>query len=47
MTAEFDLDLGDGQTLHAYDAGGGGGLAVFWHRHPRRRLQTFTAGALP
>ena len=31
MTAEFDLDLGDGHTLHAYDAGGAGGLAVFWH----------------
>src|SRR5258708_22045229 len=31
MITEFDLDLGDGRTLHAYDAGGAGGLAVFWH----------------
>lgn len=31
MTTEFDLDLGDGRTLHAYDVGGAGGLAVFWH----------------
>jgi pimeloyl-ACP methyl ester carboxylesterase len=31
MTTEFDLDLADGCTLHAYDVGGGGGLAVFWH----------------
>jgi pimeloyl-ACP methyl ester carboxylesterase len=31
MTREFDLDLGDGHTLHAYDAGGAGDLAVFWH----------------
>lgn len=31
MTTEFDLDLGDGHTLHAYDVGGAGGLAVFWH----------------
>jgi len=31
MTTEFDLDLAGGHTLHAYDAGGGGDLAVFWH----------------
>jgi pimeloyl-ACP methyl ester carboxylesterase len=31
MITEFDLDLGDGRTLHAYDAGGAGDLAVFWH----------------
>ena len=31
MTTEFDLDLGSGHTLHAYDVGGGGDLAVFWH----------------
>jgi pimeloyl-ACP methyl ester carboxylesterase len=31
VITEFDLDLGDGCTLHAYDAGGAGGLAVFWH----------------
>jgi pimeloyl-ACP methyl ester carboxylesterase len=31
MTREFDLDLGDGHVLHAYDAGGTGDLAVFWH----------------
>jgi pimeloyl-ACP methyl ester carboxylesterase len=32
--AETDLQLGDGGTLHAYDAGaedGNGRLAVFWH----------------
>lgn len=29
---EFDLDLGDGRTLHAYDAGGDpGDLPVLWH----------------
>jgi pimeloyl-ACP methyl ester carboxylesterase len=31
MITEFDLDLGGGRTLHAYDAGGPGGLAVVWH----------------
>jgi pimeloyl-ACP methyl ester carboxylesterase len=32
MVREFDLDLGDARTLHAYDAGGDGErLAVFWH----------------
>jgi pimeloyl-ACP methyl ester carboxylesterase len=30
---EFDLQLGNGRTLHAYDTGPSGGdlLAVFWH----------------
>lgn len=27
---EVDLVVGDGRTLHAYDTGPGGGLAVFW-----------------
>ena len=34
MVTETDLELGDGRTLHAYDAGaedGGCRLAVFWH----------------
>ena len=32
MVREFDLDLGDARTLHAYDAGGDSErLAVFWH----------------
>src|SRR3712207_8757159 len=32
MGTESDLELGDGRTLHAYDAGGEDGrLAVFWH----------------
>lgn len=32
MVTEADLELGDGRTLHFYDAGGGDGrLAVFWH----------------
>lgn len=30
MVTEFDVDPGDGRTLHAYDAGGDG-LAVVWH----------------
>jgi len=30
MTAEFDLKLADGRTLHAYDTGGDG-TPVFWH----------------
>jgi len=28
---EFDLDLSDGRTLHVYDTGPDGRLAVFWH----------------
>lgn len=28
---ELDLELADGRTLHAYDTGEPGGLAVFWH----------------
>ena len=28
---ESDLELGDGRTLHVYDTGGEGQLAVFWH----------------
>lgn len=34
MVTEFDLELGDGRTLHAYDTGAAdaaGRLAVFWH----------------
>ncbi|HEV7707164.1 MAG TPA: alpha/beta hydrolase [Asanoa sp.] len=31
MTKEFDLDLGGGQTLHAYDTGQAAPLTVFWH----------------
>jgi pimeloyl-ACP methyl ester carboxylesterase len=34
MVNEFELALGDGRTLHAYDTGAGGGatrLAVIWH----------------
>jgi pimeloyl-ACP methyl ester carboxylesterase len=31
MLTEFDLELGDGRTLHAYDRGGDGRLPVFWH----------------
>lgn len=30
MIREFDLPLGDGRNLHAYDTGGGS-LTVFWH----------------
>jgi pimeloyl-ACP methyl ester carboxylesterase len=30
MIREFDVTLGDGRTLHAYDTGGDG-LPVFWH----------------
>lgn len=30
-TEAFDLELSDGRTLHAYDTGADGGLAVFWH----------------
>ncbi|KZB82282.1 alpha/beta fold hydrolase [Amycolatopsis regifaucium] len=30
MVKEFDVDLGDGATLHAYDTGGTGSV-VFWH----------------
>ena len=33
MVKEFDVDLGDGRRLHAYDVGADhdGRLAVFWH----------------
>ncbi len=31
MVTETDLKLSDGGTLHIYDTGGDGGLAVFWH----------------
>lgn len=34
MVTELDIELSDGRTLHAYDAGASGGadrLAVFWH----------------
>ncbi|MEU8262364.1 alpha/beta hydrolase [Micromonospora sp. NPDC048999] len=31
MVTETDLRLGDGRTLHVYDTGGAGRLAVFWH----------------
>jgi len=31
VVAETDLDLADGRTLHVYDTGGDGRLAVFWH----------------
>ena len=31
MVTETDLELGDGRTLHAYDTGAAGRLAVFWH----------------
>ncbi|MER8186889.1 alpha/beta hydrolase [Kitasatospora sp. NPDC094015] len=33
MTTEFELDLGDGHTLHLYDTGPGAGgrLPVLWH----------------
>lgn len=30
MIAEFDVELGEGRVLHAYDSGRGS-LAVFWH----------------
>lgn len=30
MVAEFDIETGDGRTVHAYDRGGGD-LAVMWH----------------
>lgn len=29
--AKFDLEPGDGRTLHVYDTGAAGRLAVFWH----------------
>ena len=31
MVTEADLELSDGRTLHFYDTGGDGRLAVFWH----------------
>ncbi|WP_405150182.1 alpha/beta hydrolase [Sphaerisporangium sp. NBC_01403] len=31
MVTELDLKLDDGRTLHVYDTGGDGRLAVFWH----------------
>ena len=31
MLTETDLRLGDGRTLHVYDTGGPGRLAVLWH----------------
>jgi pimeloyl-ACP methyl ester carboxylesterase len=31
VISELDLDLGDGQALHAYDGGGAGSFAVLWH----------------
>ena len=31
MVTETDLELSDGRTLHVYDTGADGQLAVFWH----------------
>jgi pimeloyl-ACP methyl ester carboxylesterase len=31
VTREFELDLADGRTLHCYDTGGDGRVAVLWH----------------
>ena len=31
MIKETDLTLADGRTVHCYDSGEAGGLAVFWH----------------
>jgi len=31
VTKEFDLDLGDGQTLHVYDTGRPAAHTILWH----------------